>query len=916
VIDSKSQRSSAWVLVLAGLALLAVGLVSFYYLTGETATLPLHLVPHLEPVPLTLEQLSLGAEQLPVQVSGFIVSFTHDLGGPLTQPVAAGIFLVLLALALTGWLAIASTLSRIPFAISMGPVVFLWMSLDTVSLRIFEGHNQLFLYLTLGLLLGGAYALQAFGESVQLGRRWLVLGMLVAGLSALLLTRSALPLHESLLHLAAAGTLGGAVLVVLVVLWVAIENVRILLWLNTQAEEPSNRFGLAVFLVSSLLYLGTLFWLWWNDGQMTIAPGLGLDPLVLLLPAVLAGGLGLRQRAPGYAAWLPYRAGADQLYPTLLAAAAGTLAYAFATANTPLLDAARELTTVALLLLGAAFWLYIIINYLPLISQKLRVYRVVFEPRRLPFYTVYIMGLAGIGLLQLRAGWPLVNQAQAGQYNNYGDLARQQSEANPDDLTLAVLAERYYAESGDVLYRSNRKAQLGRAALYRFRQQRRNELKALDRGLQRGPDERVSLRLAALLGDKEDIFQGLDVLREGLHDNPRSAALAGDLAQRFTQTTLIDSVAHYLDRSEALAPGNYASRTNQLAFLLKQNLLAEAAKLPSRAAKADEPALTSNQLLLALLQDKQPTATPDDFTALTALTALDAASFAQLYHAALLAVRQRRATLLPTLARLSKRPANEPYYEQLLFLQALTLHAVGQEQAARLALAPLATGTSTEAAYYQQLFGCWQLQQAQYTTAARQFARAAANGAPTAKLGQAYALVYSGRLDSARAVLKPLLVASDSTLKPKERAFAQALAEGYMPTPPARELVGTSLMRQAEKLERQQPEQAAKRYQRMLREAPFNEVAVLAAGRFYTQRRNYPAAYETLRVGLDENPTSGRLLRAYVLAAADAGLTEYAAEALAQLQQQLPAADYKALQAQYDQHRAARAAAVAAFETR
>ena len=760
------QRPSPWALVLAVVAGLALGLVGFYYFTGDDATRPLRLVPHLEAVPLTLEQLPLGAVQLPVQVSGFIVSLTHDLGGPLTQPLAAGIFLALLALALTGWLAVASTLSRIPFAIAMGPVVFLWMSLNTEALHIFEGHDQLFLYLALGLLLGGAYALQAFGESVQLGRRWLLLGMLVAGLSAVLLMRSALPLNETVLHLAAASTLGGAVLLLLLVLWVAIENVRILLWLNTQAEQPNGRFGLGVFLTSSLLYLGTVFWLWWSDGQLTILPGLNLDPLVLLLPAVLAGGLGLRQRAPSYATWLPYRAGADQLYPALLAAAAGLLAYAFATANTPLLDAARELTTMALLLLGAAFWLYIIINFLPLISQKLKVYRVVFEPRRLPFYTVYIMGLAGIALLQVRAGWPLLNQVQAAQYNSFGDLARQQSEANPDDLALAVLAERYYAESGDVLYRSNLAAQLGRAALYRFRQQRRNELKALDRGLARGANEKVSLRLGALLNDKEDLFPALDVLRAGLRDNPRSAALAGDLAQRFTQTTLTDSVAHYLDRAEALAPGSYAGRTNQLAFLLQQNLLAAATKLPSRAARADEPALRSNQFLLALLQ-RAKTAAPADFAV---LNDLDAASFAELYHAALLAVRQRRTTLLPTLARLNKRPANEAYYEQLVFLQALTLHAAGQEQAARLTLAPLASGSSETAAYYQQLFGIWQLQQGQYATAARQFALAAEHGAPDANLGRAYALARTGQPDSARDVVARMLTASDSTLRPAARA--------------------------------------------------------------------------------------------------------------------------------------------------
>ena len=72
-------------------------------------------------------------------------------------------------------------------------------------------------------------------------------------------------------------------------------------------------------------------------------------------------------------------------------------------------------------------------------------------------------------------------------------------------------------------------------------------------------------------------------------------------------------------------------------------------------------------------------------------------------------------------------------------------------------------------------------------------------------------------------------------------------------------------------------------------------------------------AYEALRAGLNENPASLPLLRAYVLAAADAGLTEYAAEALAQLRRRLSPAAAATLAAEYAAHQAARAAAAASF---
>jgi hypothetical protein len=99
---------------------------------------------------------------------------------------------------------------------------------------------------------------------------------------------------ETVLQLAAYATPGGAVLVVLLVVWVGIDNIRALLWFNTQAEQPAGRFGLLPFVAASLLYLGVLALYVWNDGVLQLLPGLNLDPLVLLLPAVVTSWLCLR----------------------------------------------------------------------------------------------------------------------------------------------------------------------------------------------------------------------------------------------------------------------------------------------------------------------------------------------------------------------------------------------------------------------------------------------------------------------------------------------------------------------------------------------------------------------------------------------------------------------------------------------
>ncbi|MGI4834063.1 MAG: tetratricopeptide repeat protein [Janthinobacterium lividum] len=896
------------------LALLALGGATYAYFAGEAATLPVRLVPHLAPVPVVLDSVAAGPAWLPLPLNGYAVTLTHDVGGPYTHPLAATLWLLVLAGALAGWLAVVSGLRRPAFVAGTAPVIFLLSSLNVDGLGLFGGSRPYFLWLSLGVLGGAAGGLHLLGERVRLPLRALLLTLLVGALSGLVYAKTPLSPADTALQLAAFALPAGAVLVALLALWVGIENVRALLWFNTQAEQPESRFGLFPYLLASALYLGALG-LYWYQGSLALGYGLHLDPLVLLLPAVLTSALGLRLRAPSYAGWVPYPA-ARVLLGMLTAAAAAALGYAFYTANAPLLDAARAFSALALGLLGAAFLLYSLLNFGPLIRQRLRVYRVAFEPRRFPFYAVYILGLGVLAVYGVQAGWPWLAQVQAGQYNLLGDATRQQSETRPDDLPLALLAERYYAESGDVLDRFNRPAQLGRAALYRFRSQLQNEQNALRRALLRQPDEKVSLRLAALLTGPGDFLDALAVLRQARREQPRSFALTADLAQLFTRSALTDSVATYLDQAARLAPGSPTGQANQLGFLLSQGLYSAARQLAAKLGPAPaEAALAANESLLPLLarQAAPPPAVP-------AYADLDDAEFAQLYHAALLAARApgpAATHLLPRLAALAARPANEAYYEQLLYLRSLLLHATGQELAARQALGPLAAGTSQSAAYYQYTLGLWQLQQQQYTTAATQLGQAAALGATDARPAQAWALALAGRPDSARAAARRLALGADTAQRPAGRRLVAALAAGPLPTSlPGRPLAGAAALAQAQAAEAAgRPESAARRYRRAVAQAPFNPAVVLAAGRFFSAQQQPGNAYEVLQQGLTENPDDPALLPAFALAAASAGVADLGQAALAQLRPRLDPAAYANLVVQFEARRRAHAAAAAEFET-
>ncbi|MBC6696671.1 hypothetical protein H8B14_00975 [Hymenobacter sp. BT190] len=778
-------RSLFW-LPLAALTAVAVLLAVYHYFTGDDLALPVQAVAQLKPVPTVLTSVAAGLAKLPVRVNGYLLTQTHDLVGPYVRPEAAYGLLLLLAGAMVYFLAAVSALPRPTFVATMAGVIFLLMSLNADLLGIFDSQKQYFLVLMLAAFVLPAYAFHAFWPEVPLGRRLLLFAGLMLAVSLLLVQRSKLPLDATALHLASFFTNGGAILVALLVLWVAFENINGLLWFNTQAENPASRFGLLPFVAASVLYVGMLGLYIWNDGDLLLLPSLHLDPLVLLLPAVVIGWLGLPRRAAAAAGWLPYREGTTYLYLVLVLLAAATLGYAFATANDPLLLAARHFTALVLFVGGAAYLLYILVNFGPLIRQRLRVYRVVYEPRRLPLFAVYVLLIAGVGAVEFRNNFATLYQVQAGYYNNLGDLTRLQSEQEPSRDALALLAERYYAES-DILDEHNHKASLGRAALYRFRLQRQNEINILRRALSRRPSEKISLRLAALYNEPNDFFDRLAVLREGLKNAPTSSRLNNDLAHLYSRSTLSDSVNWYLNRAEAADPGNSVIQTNRLAFLLQNAQFEAAAKLAQQTELTDDAAWQSNVLLLAQQSPRTAVALPA-LPAPNPAANLTVPEFARLYHAALRQVQQADTSYLPALTQLVQRPSNADYFEQLTFLRGLTQHYGGQPVPARTTLAPLLAGNTPSAAYYQNLEALWLLEQRAYGSAAAAFAAASRNGYPEAQLHRAYALALNQQPDSARATVAAILAQPDTTMQRPARQLQQVLAlspQSYAATSPA-----------------------------------------------------------------------------------------------------------------------------------
>ncbi len=105
-----------------------------------------------------------------------------------------------------------------------------------------------------------------------------------------------------------------------------------------------------------------------------------------------------------------------------------------------------------------------------------------------------------------------------------------------------------------------------------------------------------------------------------------------------------------------------------------------------------------------------------------------------------------------------------------------------------------------------------------------------------------------------------------------------------------------------------QPKEAGRLYAQLEQQAPFVENGLVAAAAFHTRQGDAPAAYNVLLRGIDYNPQSVPLLKAFILSTVTTGLAEYAQQPLYRLGTLLSPSDFGIFRTEYEAALAARTA--------
>lgn len=728
-------------LFLMALGFLGLLLGVYYYFTGEDLTYGWDKLAELKVVPVPVHEFTRMLEPFTLTADGYLLTEQYDVAAPVINTRAALFFLPILGICLAFYTAAISTAKRITYFAGVLLLMLFLASFNLDLLGIYGTETgQPVLLLTIGVLAAVSYAFQAFYSHVRFTTRVLVFGGILLLLGFFIFSEARFSAPLTALHLVNYSALGTLIASLLFMIWVAYENVNALLWINTQAKSPERRFSLWQYMLVSILYLLNLLLLYLRHVGYLKLDLFYINGYVILLLSIISGFWGMRQREQYYGRFLAFKPAGAILYLVFATITIISIGYAFATANDSLTVVYHDLIVYTHLAFGFMFFVYVMFNFGRLIDQRLQVYKVVYQAKRLPFYTVFTMGAILLAILVMRTQYRSYFYVYAGYYNYLGDLYR------ATDNT--ILAERFYQES-DLYDNNNVKANYSLAGIYREKLQRNNEILRMKESLEKRPDPKMYVRLANLYDEKEYFFEKLYVLQQGAEAFPESAEIYNNLALLYSQTSVTDSTNYYFNLAQKYSSDEDFVRSNRLAFYTRQAMLKEAEALLLESSKGKYKPLRTNLTTLRQLLG-QESAASDDFIPDSLAQVED---FTLFYNTALSTLGKGDTTKLEPLNKYISQKGNQLFMEDLLYLKGLIHHYNGRPKEARSVVENLALASSGRSGYYYNALGLWMMEENNYGAAAAYFKLAKDRGYNNAFLAHSYALALAHKPDAAKEAL-------------------------------------------------------------------------------------------------------------------------------------------------------------------
>ncbi|MEZ0484753.1 tetratricopeptide repeat protein [Fibrella aquatica] len=657
--------------------------------------------------PTTLYQFTDGLLTYPVQgqvqtVAGQFLASPMRVYPLVATGTVAGLC-VALAFALAG----ICRLPTLRYRLAMGAFILLLAVCRFETLGLPGGSGK-WLFLGVAALFGGfSFYFHAFRTDVGFTPRLLVFLGLFAGLAVAVALGSSV-VNPAMVLLGY--TLPGLVLLsVGTIAFVAIEIPAAMVWLTSVSRPSARPLGMINFLFISLLYLLNLLIIWLRNTNVIDWDGLTISPFLIVGVSLVLGVWGFR-RLVEQRELLSFREAGAGLYLGMASLAALTMAYAFATANDPLVELFEDIIVYSHFGMGVAFVLYIGLNFWPIYQQQLPVHRVMYKARIADLPLFRLAGLVAMVGMIAGGNYFTVRQGYAATLSALGDAYLAENQVD--------LAQTYYQESVAEEHQQHK----GNYALASIALSRNDQAAAalfFSKALLKQPSPQAFAGLSDTYRQTNLFFESIKTLQRGIQTFPNNGELRTNLGYLYGKTAIADSAYYYLQSAVAHTQRDEVPLANLLGLYARNpNIMAADSALIDQVETRDDPAFEANRMALHLVSPRDTTApvAPAWLSRAASDPLLDAGRFASLYNYAFVAANPD-STLLNRLQRAAQNPANQELVDDLVLAQALGRYRANQHLEAFDLLTQLAENDPKRANSYRTTLGLLQADQGLYRQA-------------------------------------------------------------------------------------------------------------------------------------------------------------------------------------------------------
>jgi hypothetical protein len=645
---------------------------------------------------------------------------------------ASYIFLLLITIAAVSILSVFTTLPRFWFFVGMGLFIAFVVSLRFEALALAGYNDRVGVVLVLLLYVAPAFYFNQIRSRIPFITRLITFSVITILL--ILFIYFFAGVDYPFYHLALTAYTPGIILTIVFIIMVSHEIMASFVFIAGQGTSKS----LQHLSIISVIYLVNVVITCFHEMGIIEWNFIYINLYLLLTCSAILGFWGFRQREPMYQNILPFAPYGAIFFIGLGIICFATTGQMLNNANDPALRVIRNFIIFSHTGFGIIFLTYLFSNFVLMLARNLPVYKVLYNPTRMPYFTFRFAGLIAMLGFVFYTGWrDFVFNGLAGFYNFAGDLHTL--------LDNRGFAESFY-DQGRIQGFQNHRSNYALATLKTNRYSFDDAHYNYELANARQPTAYSLTNAANLYLWENKNEQAIERYHHALQVLEDSGPVQNNLGFAYAKTHDVDSSLIYLNAAREHKISKAAAETNFFALATMEFV---PIKIDSVLALFDEhPGTVSNALALSTLQNQKFTTpvNPLDQKQLNLYTATLLNNYIIKYATSLDTVFIKKAYAL------ASDSVNEGFSEALKSSLAFAYYHHGNVTKALEILGELAYISQSYQGKFNYIMGLWALEQGNAELASSYFSYSDTHTYKDAKFYNAIALTEAGKRSSALAL--------------------------------------------------------------------------------------------------------------------------------------------------------------------